>query len=315
MKRGTIGNCYLLAGISIFLLSGCSSVISETKPPLSAVESEMLRKNGNALVRSGNFQEAVKIFDKLIEHDPSNALAHNGKAVAFDYSGNHLAAQDIYKTAISLSPDSLPIKNNLAMSLILNQQTQQAIKLLEPLALNNSDKSPHSNIIRNNLALAYGVSGQGEKVAKLNLGKMTEKQAKENLRFYEDYITRNVQRRKHLEKSKKGGDNIGFITPSLSPLPKVAQVSTSAKENLPAQSPKNVAVKDQRKAESNFTSKYASEDDSKDKMKTEVATTKKPQKNDMPSSPQSAKKPEDKLDSSSAEPTFLGKPIFYEYPE
>lgn len=213
------------------LLAGCEQLAVNEKAPQPVIESELLRKNGNALIETGRQQEAVAVFDRLIALDPHNPLAYNGKAVAFDYSGNHLAAQDIYKTALSLSSNSPPktiilIKNNLAMSLILNQQPEQAIKLLEPLVRANTENNPQNNIMRHNLALAYGVSGKYEKATKLNLQDMTPEQAKENIIFYKNYNARNITKLEHgtklktINKGKKITQNtgdIGFITSAAPP--------------------------------------------------------------------------------------------------
>jgi Tfp pilus assembly protein PilF len=225
---------YLLVSVSALLLASCEPLPSKEETQQSIIKSELLRKNGNSLIASGDFKEAVKVFDQLIELDLKNALAYNGKAIAFDHSGNHLAAQDIYKTALALSPDSLPIKNNLAMSLILNQQPKQAIELLEPLVLNNSDKSTNSNIMRHNLALAYGISKRYKEATKLNLRDMTEEQASENTSFYKNY---NLENATILKKKKKNNHNIGFIT-SPSPSSIANNKDTTTK---PKTSPKTIS--------------------------------------------------------------------------
>lgn len=199
-------------------------------------DSETMRKNGNALIESGQPQEAIIIFDKLIEQDPHNALAYNGKAVAFDHSGNHLAAQELYKTALSLSPDSIPIRNNLAMSMILNNQIWEATKLLESLVKDSKDNNPISHIIRHNLALAYGLSGQHEKATKLNLRDMSKKQAEENVLFYKKYATRNSKSASAVIPAKGARQNIGFITsPAQIAKPSAKPVKPLSKEPEPQQ--------------------------------------------------------------------------------
>ncbi len=82
---------------------------------------------GYALTAAGQPEAAVAVFDRLIAMQPDNAMAYNGKAVAFDHTGNHLAAQELYQQGLKLSPNSVSIQNNLAMSLILNDQYDQAI--------------------------------------------------------------------------------------------------------------------------------------------------------------------------------------------
>ncbi len=205
---------YLLAGFGLAMLAGCTQDMAGDDQTLSA-ESEILRKNGNALVESGNLPEAIVVFDKLIATDPANSLAYNSKAVAFDYSGNHLAAQELYKTALSFSPDSLPVKNNLAMSLILNHQLSQAIMLLESLMHIKTDNVSQSKIVHHNLALAYGISGQHAKATKINLLDMTEEQAKANIAFYEQYVADFAKGIKNPNKMiiPNVDHEIGFITP------------------------------------------------------------------------------------------------------
>ncbi len=237
MRKRAPNKYSLLACVSLLLLCACEQLeMGAGTEQMSASESEQLRRNGNALIESGKPQDAIILFDKLIESDRQNALAYNGKAVAFDYSGNHLAAQELYKTALSLSPESATIRNNLAMSMIMNNQTGQATKLLESLVKNSKDKNPTSHIIRHNLALAYGLSGQHEKATKLNLRYMTKKQAEENIAFYKRYVARGnvkggvkkeIKHGKNVAMPKEQG--IGFITspPAAPAAPSVAKTVKS----------------------------------------------------------------------------------------
>lgn len=222
----------ILAGVSLLFLCSCEQLGVESAAQPSSSEAELMRKNGNALIDGGQPQEAIIIFDKLIEQDPHNALAYNGKAVAFDHSGNHLAAQELYKTALSLSPDSLPIRNNLAMSMIMNNQTGQATKLLETLVKGSKDNNPMSHIIRHNLALAYGLSGQYVKATKLNLRDMSKKQAEENISFYKKYAAHSSKSAAAIIPQKGAKNNIGFITSPLSEKNIKPKQIASATENM-----------------------------------------------------------------------------------
>ncbi len=231
MKYCTAFKYSMIAAVSLLLLAGCDQLPN----PEKAAQAEEMRKNGNALIENGKPQEAIIVFDKLIALEPENALAYNGKAVAFDYSGNHLAAQEIYETALALAPDSIPIKNNLAMSLILNHQVKQAIALLEPLVKNSSNREPSINVVRHNLALAYGISGQHEKATRLNLRDLTKEQAQENIRYYESYVERNTETIKNGKKTSKkiidqNEHNIGFIKPQNHYEKPVPAVDTKAKK-------------------------------------------------------------------------------------
>jgi len=154
-------------------------------------DTKAMSQLGYALVASNKPQEAVNVFDELAAIEPNNAMHYNGKAVAFDNAGNHVAAQEIYQKALSLSPDSASIQNNYAMSLILDKKYDQAIALLEPLA-----KKENSNpTIRQNLALAYGLKGDTSQALDLNRRNLTPQQAEENMRFYQEYERLSKQKR------------------------------------------------------------------------------------------------------------------------
>ncbi len=222
----------LIAAASLGFLAGCEQ--AETAGDASQIEA--LRKSGNALIESGKEQEAIVVFDKIITLDPKNALAYNGKAVAFDHSGNHLAAQDLYQTALKLSPNSLAIKNNLAMSLILNKQIKQAIAILEPLSKKPGiDKDQSGDTIRHNLALAYGISGQYDKATKINRRDLSIKEAKENIEYYKDYIANNSDTTKKggntsIQKIENNEHKAGFINPPESIAPAKKQLSAATKK-------------------------------------------------------------------------------------
>jgi Flp pilus assembly protein TadD len=150
----------------------------------------LLMQLGYALIDANQPEEAVQLFDRLIALNPSNGMAYNGKGVAFDNAGNHLAAQELYQLALKHSPDAPSIQNNLAMSLILNNQVDQAIPLLESL----KSQPGSGKTVRQNLALAYGLKGEKDKALALNLQDLSREQAQENMRFYEEYARMQKER-------------------------------------------------------------------------------------------------------------------------
>ncbi|MBY0407471.1 MAG: hypothetical protein K2Q01_07245, partial [Rickettsiales bacterium] len=91
---------------------------------------------------------------------------------------------DIYQQGLTFSPDSIALRNNLAMSLILYGEPKKAIPLLESL----HEQNTANQTVRQNLALAYGLSGDSKKALELNLKDLPEQEAEENLRFYRTYM-------------------------------------------------------------------------------------------------------------------------------
>ena len=144
---------------------------------------EVLLHLGYALIADGQFEEAVGLYDMLTAMQPRNSLAFNAKAVAFDYAGNHVGAQEVYDKALRIDSTSHTIKNNLALSYILNNEPKKAVALLAPLA-----KQPEAPpALRQNLALAYALVGDEKKSREMNLRDLTPEQADENQKFYAYY--------------------------------------------------------------------------------------------------------------------------------
>ena len=102
--------------------------------------------------------------------------------------------QEIYEKALSISPGTPAIQNNYALSMILNDQIDEAIQQLEKL----SARVEGSPTIRQNLALAYGLKGNSQRARELNLKGLSPEQAEENLQFYKHYA--------ELKKRKKPSD-------------------------------------------------------------------------------------------------------------
>jgi len=155
---------------------------------------DILRPLGYALIDANRPDEAVKVFDTLITLKPDDTGGYNGKAVALDHMDNHEGAQALYEQALKISPDSPTIQSNLGMSMILNGQYKEAVKLLEPL------NKPGAKTLRRNLAMAYALSGDKKKALALDMEDMPAAEAQENMRFYEAYAKRHKTPKKPAQK-------------------------------------------------------------------------------------------------------------------
>ena len=142
-------------------------------------------------------------------------LTYNGKAIALDHSGDHAGAQELYRKALALSPDSLLTQNNLAMSMILNGQIDDAIALLETL---NKRKDANATV-RQNLALAYGLKGNPARARELNLQDVSPEQAEQNLQFYEKYARLKQEQASSNASPASLDDLLNNFTAKQSPMP------------------------------------------------------------------------------------------------
>jgi Flp pilus assembly protein TadD len=69
---------------------------------------------GIILAKAGDREEAMKYFDKVLELDPKNAAALNGRGNVFMIEDKHLEAQKAYVAATQLAPQDALLWVNLA---------------------------------------------------------------------------------------------------------------------------------------------------------------------------------------------------------
>jgi hypothetical protein len=89
--------------------------------------------------------------------------------VAQDLLGDHATATATYRKALSVVPASTSVRNNLALSLALQEQFAEAVELLRPLA----EGPGATRRARQNLALVYGLQGDmgaAERLGRIDLG-------------------------------------------------------------------------------------------------------------------------------------------------
>ncbi len=140
---------------------------------------EALRGYGNNLIALNKPQLAV---DKLrasneIEED---ARTYNGLGVAYDMIGDAREAQVHYRLGLQLAPDNVALRNNLGLSLALSGDFQDSIDLLLGVVASAAATARH----RQNLALAYGLSGQIEQAAAVARQDLDEQAVASNRAYY-----------------------------------------------------------------------------------------------------------------------------------
>jgi len=78
--------------IPLLLVCGCGSTYQK---------SENLRF-GVDVAKKGLWKEAVSRWEKVLELDPSNALAYNNLAVAYEEAGEYERAEEAYQKALQI---------------------------------------------------------------------------------------------------------------------------------------------------------------------------------------------------------------------
>ncbi len=134
---------------------------------------------GKALLSLGRPEEAAETLRRVVTEEGSSR-AYNALGVALDLAGDRSAAQEVYRTGLDELPDDLTLMNNLGLSLALDGQHDEALKLLSE-AVAKPEAGPRH---RQNLALALGLAGRPEQAAQIGRQDLAEREIQNNLAYY-----------------------------------------------------------------------------------------------------------------------------------
>ena len=104
---------------------------------------------------AGRPTQAIAGLDRVLSANPEDVRALVDKGVALDLLGQHAAAQTIYQQALATSPNDAAARNDLALSLMLEGKTRQALDTLAPM----QNAAGSSQRLRTNLGILYAASG------------------------------------------------------------------------------------------------------------------------------------------------------------
>ncbi len=131
-----------------------------------------------AYVALHNPAAALPYADQAVADAPHDVRALVDRGVVLDSLERHAEAQKAYRTALQAAPGNVPASNDLALSLALTGQYDQAMAIMEPLA-RSAWATPK---IRENLALILGLSGDPERAAAVSRLDLDAAQTAANLK-------------------------------------------------------------------------------------------------------------------------------------
>lgn len=124
---------------------------------------------------------ALAHMDKAVALAPANTRVLIGRGVVLDRLGRHADAQASYRAALAIEPRSVAGRTDLALSLALTGQYDQALEILEPIARSASATAQD----RQNLAFIYGLKGDREQALALGRVDLGEAAAQANAKFFD----------------------------------------------------------------------------------------------------------------------------------
>lgn len=163
-------------------LAGAQEVLEQAQR-INAKHPAIDLQLGKLAVQQNRGEAALQHFETGLAQWPQNIDLLNGKGVALDMLMRHDEAQQAYANALGQGKAKTEfISNNLAMSYIMTDRYADAIETLERIP--NIQGIP---VMRQNLALAYGLKGDMESARQWAQPDLTKEQIEENVAFYKAY--------------------------------------------------------------------------------------------------------------------------------
>ena len=163
-------------------LAGAQEVLNQAQG-INAKHPAIDLQLGKLAVQQNRPDAALEHFANGLGHWPQSIDLLNGKGVALDMMRRHDEAQAAYLQAIGQGKAKTEfVRNNLAMSYIMSDRYKDAIETLE--GIENIQGTP---VMRQNLALAYGLKGDMEAARQWAQPDLTKEQLEENIAFYRSY--------------------------------------------------------------------------------------------------------------------------------
>jgi tetratricopeptide (TPR) repeat protein len=126
------------------------------------VEIQEVYQEANQLLQTNKPKDALKLFMKILDHQPDYEPALNKVGVIFAHAGDTEQARVWFQRALDVNPEFGPALGNMAGLLADHNQIDEALDLY----LKASRLSPDNPYILNNLAALYKQKGDLENYLK-----------------------------------------------------------------------------------------------------------------------------------------------------
>jgi len=98
---------------------------------------------------SGNFEKAIRAFEKAIHKNPGDPRIYNNLGIAYEFTHDYEKARSAYEKAIEINPQNSSILNNLAgLSLLEGKPHDAALLYDSAISANPLYIEPYMNIAR-----------------------------------------------------------------------------------------------------------------------------------------------------------------------
>lgn len=184
MRKSSLNLCLaLLAGSS--LLAGCQTAsrqLASSKDTTAAKANDQFAAQFNVAKlreQEGDFHVARKLYQELLQLNPDHAGTHHRLGIVEIRLGEAEKGLDHLRRAEAAAPENMAILNDLGFACITTGRPELAQQVL----ITALEINPHDERAINNLAMAYGLTGQFDKAFATFRRKLNEAEALSNLGY------------------------------------------------------------------------------------------------------------------------------------
>jgi Flp pilus assembly protein TadD len=158
------------------------------------------------LRQSGLYGQAVAQYKESIRLEPRSATAYSGLGITYSRMGQHQDAIRAHKRAVELAPRSAEMWNNLGFALYASGDPKHASTALEHALV----LDPASHIAFNNLGFAYGKQARYDDALRVFRSALGESRAYMNLAL----VYEQAGDDKHAAQCRATAHRLDFVTSS-----------------------------------------------------------------------------------------------------
>lgn len=147
---------------------------------IDPANADVKRGLGNALIALRRPQDALNLLGPQADVADADPRLQNSRGVAHDMLGQHGPAQRLYRQGLAARPSDLTLKSNLALSLSLDGNDPEAIRLAQEAAAHPQATTRH----RQTLAMILAFAGQDAEAARVLRSVTDEADVARNLAYY-----------------------------------------------------------------------------------------------------------------------------------
>ena len=168
-----------------------------------ANDRDVLAAYGKALADSGDLPRALEIVRRAQTPDRPDWRLMSAEAAVLDQLGQHAEARQLYTQSLDYAPNEPTILSNLGMSHVLTGDLAEGERILRQAAVQPGADSR----VRQNLALAVGLSGRFDEAERIASAELPPDEAAANVAYLKSMLSR-----QNSWKSLKAGSGGGGTT-------------------------------------------------------------------------------------------------------